>query len=185
MTPSPKTSPGDRTKHRRELIGKSYGELLKLAGRQMSNERATHTLTTTALANEVSVKLLEDQQLPTQNRGQFMAYASKAIRHTLIDYARGKGRQKRGGDRQRVDFDSVGEICDQSCDANRTDGQVVREAVRALAARHPRTAKVVELRYFDGLSINEVAKTLQISLATVKRDWALAKVWLRQELARQ
>lgn len=164
---------------RAELIQAAYGELCRIASAKMANERQNHTLTSTALVNEVSMKLLTESQLPVANRGQFFAYAARAMRHYLIDHARTKGRQKRGGNRNRLGFDEA-IVASQE---QRDDFLALNEALDELAQIDPRKAQLVEMRYFGGMSNQEIASTLEISLATVKRDWTVARTWLQSELS--
>ncbi|EMI40747.1 ECF subfamily RNA polymerase sigma-24 factor [Rhodopirellula sp. SWK7] len=126
----------------------------------------------------MSMKLLDDSRVPTESRGQFFAYASKAMRNLLIDHARTKGRQKRGGDRQKFSFDEALVACDEQ----RDDFLALNSALEKLAELEPRKAQVVEMRYFGGLSNQEIASALETSLATVKRDWEVARTWLLKTL---
>ena len=165
---------------RASAINAAYDELRKLAQGRMAGERLDHTLSATALVHEVSLKFLNDASLPTENRGKFFAYASQAMRNYLIDYARTRGRQKRGGDRKRVELeDAVSAAVDQ-----REELLALNEALEGLAVEEPRKASVVEMRYFGGLNNQEVADALDISVATVKRDWEVAQTWLRREMER-
>lgn len=160
-------------------IAAAYDRLRELASAKMLDERQDHTLTSTALVHEVSLKLLDESQVPMAGRGQFLAYASKAMRNYLIDHARTKGRQKRGGDRQKYSFDEAMTASDQ----RRDEFLELNDALEALAELEPRKAQVVEMRYFGGLSNQEIADALNSSLATVKRDWTVAKTWLQKTLA--
>lgn len=163
---------------RADLVQAAYGELCRIASAKMADERQNHTLTATALVNEVSMQLLTESQLPVTTRGQFFAYAAKAMRHYLIDHARMKGRQKRGGDRRKLEFDEAIMACQQQ----RDDFLALNEALDELAHVDPRKAQLVEMRYFGGMSNQEIARVLEISLATVKRDWTVARAWLLSEL---
>ena len=163
---------------RANLIQAAYNDLRKLAATKMIGERQDHTLTSTALVHEVSLRMLNDSHVPTENRGQFFAYASTAMRNLLIDHARTCGRQKRGGDRRKFSFDEATIACDEQCD----DFLALDEALTKLAELEPRKAQVVEMRYFGGMSNQEIASTLGVSLATVKRDWVVAQSWLLREL---
>ena len=163
---------------RADLIQASYQELHRIASAKMAEERQNHTLTSTALVHEVSLRLLTESQLPAGGRGQFYAYAAKAMRHYLIDHARSKGRQKRGGGRSRLSIDEAVLASREQ----RDDFLALNEALDELAQIAPRKARLVELRYFGGLSNLELADALQISPATVKRDWTVAKAWLLNEL---
>ncbi len=168
---------GDR-EARAKIIQAAYEDLRKLAAAKMSDQRLDHTLTSTALVHEVSIKILDDSQVPVANRGQFFAYASKAMRNVLIDHARTRGRQKRGGDRSRFTFDEAVIACREQ----RDDLLALNDALESLAEIDPRKAQVVEMRYFGGMSNQEIAEALETSLATVKRDWTVAKTWLMREL---
>lgn len=163
---------------RADLIRAAYDDLRKLAAAKMADEKMNHTLTSTALVHEVSLKMLNDSQLPLTNRNQFFAYASKAMRHFLIDHARTKGRQKRGGDRNKFSFEEAMIACQEQ----RDDILALNDALEALAEVDPRKAQLVEMRYFGGMSNQEIADALNISLATIKRDWLVAKTWLLNEL---
>lgn len=163
---------------RAQAVAAAYDRLRELATAKMAAERQNHTLTSTALVHEVSLKLLDESQLPMASRGQFLAYASKAMRNLLIDHARTKGRQKRGGGRERYSFDEAM----QACSEQRDDFLALNEALTELAEIEPRKAHVVEMRYFGGLSNQEIAEALDTSLATVKRDWTVAKTWLQKTL---
>ena len=168
---------GDR-EARADLIQAAYNELRSLAAGKMRDERADHTLTATALVNEMAVRLMDESQVPVQNRKQFFAYASTAMRRLLVDHARGKKREKRGGDRIRFSFEEAMVACEEQSD----ELLALNDALNALAELKPRKARVVEMRYFGGMSNQEVADTLEISVATVKRDWDVARGWLIREL---
>ena len=163
---------------RAEIIRAAYADLRQLAGAKMRSERQNHTLSATALVHEVSVKLLNETSLPATGRAQFLAYAAKAMRNLLIDHARTRGRQKRGGDKKKVSFEDA---LSASQDRN-LEFLALNDALDSLAQIDPRKAQVVEMRYFGGLSIQETAEVLCVSVATVKRDWDVAKTWLRREL---
>ena len=166
-------------KARGQLIQSAYEELRKLANQKMQSQEQNHTLTATALVNEASIKLLDASHVPFENRKQFFAYASTAMRRLLIDHARGKGRQRRGGDKKKFSFDEALVACQEQ----RDDILALNEALDHLAELKPRCAQVVEMRYFGGMSNQEVADSLGVSLATVKRDWEVAKCWLLCELS--
>ena len=166
---------------RASLIQAAYDDLRQLAAAKMADERQNHTLTSTALVHEVSLRLLNDSRVPMGSRGQFFAYASKAMRNLLVDHARTRGRQKRGGDRQKFSFDEAMIACQEQ----RDDLLRLNDALAELAEVNPRKAQVVEMRYFGGLSNQEIASALSISIATVKRDWMVAKAWLLNQLVTQ
>ena len=159
---------------RANLIAAAYDDLRKLAGGKMSAERQDHTLSATALVNEVSIRMLTDSRVPMESRGQFFAYASRAMRNLLIDHARTKGRQKRGGDRKKFSLEEAVVSATEESE----DLLALNDALETLAEMEPRKAQVVEMRYFGGLSNQDVANALGISLATVKRDWDVARTWL-------
>ena len=174
-----RASQGD-SQARGELIRATYGELRALADRRMRDERPDHTLTATALVHEVSVQLLERSQVPVENHGQFLALAARAMRNLLIDHARTKGRQKRGGGQKKLSLDEAL----VACETQTAQLLELHEALNRLAEIDPRKGKVVEMRYFGGMSIDETAAALGISPATVKRDWEVARTWLLRELQR-
>ncbi len=163
---------------RAQLIEAAYQELRQLAVGKMADERQDHTLTSTALVHEVSMRMLNESQLPMENRSQFFAYASKAMRNLLIDHARTRGRQKRGGDRKKFSFDEAMIACNQQ----RDEFLQLNEVLEQFEEIEPRKAQVVEMRYFGGMSNQEIASALGVSLATVKRDWLVAQSWLLREL---
>ena len=163
---------------RAELILAAYDDLRRLASGKMAGERQNHTLTATALVNEISANLMGDRAVPTENRGQFFAYAAKSMRNLLIDHARAKSRQRRGGDRERVSLNEADAVDDQQ----RKELLALNDALTAFAEVDARKAQVVEMRYFGRMTNEEIATALDVSLATVKRDWEVAKAWLREEL---
>ena len=164
---------------RGELIAAAYDDLRQLAAGKMTRERQDHTLTATALVNELSAKLLNESPIPTGNRGQFFAYAASAMRNMLIDYARSKGRQIRGGDRQRVPLSDDQTSEQKQCD----DLLVLNDALDEFAKLNERKAKVVEMKYFGRMTNAEIADALEISVGTVKRDWETARAWLSDRLS--
>ena len=178
LTPLFDKAPQGDADARAEFIQAAYDDLRKLAAAKMADERANHTLSSTALVHEVSVRMMTDAKLPVADPSQFLAYASKAMRNYLIDHARNRGRQKRGGERKRLTFDDVMIACEEQ----RDDILALNEALERLAEVSPRRARLVEMRYFGGLSNQEIAEALDISPATVKRDWAVAKTWLLNKL---
>ena len=155
-----------------------YDELRQLAERYFRGERPAHTLQPTALVHEAFLRLADsDQQY--ENRGHFMAVAALAMRNLLVSHARAKGAQKRGGAWQQVALDDA----DSGDAINAIDILALHEALQRLAERSPRQAKVVELRVFAGQTIEESAELLEIAPATVKADWAVARAWLKAQLA--
>ena len=156
-----------------------YDELRRLAARYMRRERPGQTLQATALVHDVYLRLLQDSHLSWQNRAHFFGIAARSMRQILIERARSRGAAKRGGSRIRVTFDP-GLIAPAQAPA--LDLEALDEALTRLAALDAELARVVEVRFFGGLSIEETAEALNISPATVKRRWTLAKAWLAREL---
>jgi len=158
-----------------------YDELRRQASRFLRKERANHTLQTTALINEAYLKLINQRGVEWQNRAHFFAIASVAMRRILVDYAKGRHREKRGGAGEDLPLDEALQI---SSNEKSIDLIALDEALDNLAKFDARQAKVVELRYFSGLSIDETAEVLGVSNATVRLDWNLAKAWLRKEITK-
>jgi RNA polymerase sigma-70 factor (ECF subfamily) len=155
-----------------------YDELRRLAHYHMKGEKAGHSLQTTALVNEAYMRLVDYKRMQWQNRAHFMAAAAQAMRRILVDHAR-RHNAKRGKDAAHVALDAEALLC-----ADRSeDFQALDDALRALAVRAPRKAHVVELRFFGGLSVEEVADVLRVSPVTVMREWKSAKAWLYRALA--
>jgi RNA polymerase sigma factor (TIGR02999 family) len=161
-----------------ELVPAVYGELRRLAHRYLRQERPGHTLQPTALVNEVYLKLIDQDQVTWQNRAHFFGVAAQMMRHLLIDYAKAKGAVKRGGGAARTVLDE--NIA--SVNAPAGDLLAVDEALTRLATLDPQQARIVELRVFGGLTVEETAEVLGISAPTVKRDWRTAKTWLYREV---
>ncbi len=155
-----------------------YEELRRMAHRYMQQERAGHTLQTTALVNEAYVRLVGQQKIEWQSRAHFFAVTAQVMRHVLIDHARQRHYAKRGGGAQHV---SLG---DASLMTQERAAELVAldEALDELAQLDPRKGRVVELRYFGGLSLEETAEVLKVSLMTVRRDWRAAKAWLYRRM---
>ena len=171
---------GDRTALDR-LTPLVYDELHRLARLYMRGERAGHTLQTTALVNEAYLRLIDSSQVRWQNRAHFMAVSAQLMRRILVDFARSRLYQKRGGNAEQVSFDEALIVAR----GKGTDLVALDDALTALASVDPRMSQVVELRFFGGLSVEETAEVLKISTDTVTSDWKLAKVWLRQRLDRK
>jgi RNA polymerase sigma factor (TIGR02999 family) len=155
-----------------------YEELRSQAAHYMKRERIGHTLQATALVNEAYLRLIDIKHVQWQNRAHFFAMSARVMRRILVDSARARGNVKRGGDVSRVSFD-------EAFIASEEPGQdlvALDEALRRLETVHPRKAEVVELRYFGGLSLEETAEALHVSVDTVKRDFRFAKLWLLREL---
>jgi RNA polymerase sigma factor (TIGR02999 family) len=173
-------SEGDEAAFER-LMPVVHDELRRLARRYMAGERRGHTLQATALVNEAYLRLIEVKKVRWQNRAHFFAMSARLMRRILVDFARSKGYQKRGGGGQKVTLD----------DALLVGGEPGRDlvalddALTAFAEMDPRKSQVVELRFFGGLTVPETAEVLKVSPETVMRDWSLAKVWLMRELRRE
>lgn len=160
-----------------ELARLLYRELHRLAERAMRRERQDHTLQPTVLVHEAYLQLLQTDRIDWQNRSHFLALASNTMRRVLVDHARAARAEKRPGGHQQVELNSRVQVAEQQVDVLN-----LNEALDRLAAFDKRLAEVVEMRFFGGLSFEEIAEALGISLRTAKRDWALAKTWLYTEL---
>lgn len=154
-----------------------YDELLRLAHRYMRRERPGHSLQSTALVHEAYIRLVNYQRMNWQGRAHFYSVAAQAMRRILVEHARRKN-QKRGGGVQRISLDEAAEVGT----GRPRDLIALDEAMVALARVDERKSKVVEMRFFGGLSVEETAEVLKISAITVKRDWSTAKLWLYREL---
>lgn len=160
------------------LLPLVYEELRALAESYLQRERPDLTLQATALVHEAYLRLIKQEEVQWQNRAHFFAVAAQAIRRILVDHARGHARQKRGGDRERVRLDE-----DVAVSPERDlDLVAVDEALLELAQLNQRQAQIVELRFFGGLSLRDVAEVLKVSPRTVDGDWSMARAWLRREL---
>lgn len=164
-----------------ELLPLVYEELRAIARRRLRHERTGHTLTTTALVHEAYLKLIRLKGMPWQSRAHFLAIAAQAMRNILVSYALRRKRLKRGGGARPVSLEEAEGVA-----VGDTDGiLVLHGALERLAALDPRHARIVECRFFGGMTVEETACALGISEATVKRDWKLLRAWLRRELDRQ
>jgi RNA polymerase sigma factor (TIGR02999 family) len=163
-----------------ELLPLVYDELRRLARHQMSGERKGHVLQATALVNEAFLRLVDIQQIQWRDRAHFFAMAARVMRRVLVEEARARSYQKRGGGAPHVSFD------ENSAMPQPSGRQLVAldDALDALALDHERKARVVELRYFGGLSVEETAGILEVSAETVMRDWKYARAWLLRELTK-
>lgn len=159
-----------------------YAELRRLARRAMGRERTDHTLEATALAHEAFVRLLPQQDVSWQNRAHFFAIAARMMRRVLTDYARQRAAERRPPAAARVTLTGVAAALGEGPDP---DALAVHQALEQLAALDARPAEIVQLRFFGGLTNEEVAHVLDLSVATVERDWRFARAWLRRELARR
>jgi RNA polymerase sigma factor (TIGR02999 family) len=162
------------------LVPLVYQELRRLAHLHLQSERADHTLQSTALVNEAFLRLNGADPIRLQNRGHFIAIASRAMRQILVDYARSRGARKRDGG-CRVIIEDLGEL--PSGDEN-VPIVALDQALDALSKVDARQGQIVEMKFFGGLSTQEIADVLDISLATVERKWATARIWLRREMKR-
>jgi RNA polymerase sigma factor (TIGR02999 family) len=165
-----------------DLMPLVYDELHRQAKRYLRRERQGHTLQTTALIHEAYLKLIGQQNVEWEGRTHFYAIAAQAMRRILVDYARTQKREKRGGDNIPLPIDEAMQIAGK--DEKTVDLLALDEALVRLAARDERQARVVELRYFADLSLEETAAALGISRATAALDWSMAKAWLFRELKR-
>ncbi len=164
-----------------ELFPLVYDELHRQAARHLRRERQDHTLQTTALIHEAYLKLIDQREVNWESRTHFFAIAAQMMRRILIDYARAKHREKRGGDAVNLPLEEAALIVsdDKSIDLIALD-----EALNRLAKIDAQQVRVIELRYFSGLSLEETAEALKVSRTTVANDWAVAKAWLHRELTR-
>jgi len=160
------------------LIPLVHRELHGIARRCMAGERAAHSLQATALVNEAYLRLVDGKDVKWQDRAHFLAVAARAMRRILVDHARARLAQKRGGPVTRVAFDEALVVTNE----RRQDFVALDDALTALAAFDDRKSRVIELRFFGGLSVEETALVLKVSPATVIGDWRLAKAWLQREM---
>lgn len=160
------------------LLPLVHSELHRLARRYMAGERPDHTLQPTALVNEAYLRLIEINRVQWQNRSHFLAVAARAMRRILVDVARARRNEKRGGAFERIALDDGLALTNRPIELVALD-----EALQKLAAVNARQASVVELHFFGGLTLEEAADVLQVSRDTVKRDWRFAKLWLLRELS--
>jgi len=161
-----------------QLIPVVYGELRRIAGNFMRRQNQGHTLQASALVNEAFLRLVDSNKVNWQSRTHFFAVSAQLMRRVLVDAARRRNSQKRGGDRFRITLDDRIDISDE----NETDLVALDEALTRLADLNPRHSRIVELRYFGGLTEEQVAETLSVSARTVRRDWSVARAWLYREL---
>jgi RNA polymerase sigma factor (TIGR02999 family) len=168
---------GDKAAEK-ELFGLVYEPLRRIARRQLASIRPGQTLQTTAVVHEAYIRLAGREGQAWQDRVHFFAVAARAMRHILIDHARSRGYAKRGGGAPQVTLDEPRASSTQ----RPADVLALDEALQRLEAEDPRRSRVVELRYFGGLTNQEIAEVLKVSPATVERDWRYARAWLHQEL---
>jgi RNA polymerase sigma-70 factor, ECF subfamily len=164
-----------------KLVPLVYDELRRLAGRYMRRERPDHTLQPTALVHEAYLRLIGQRNVQWQNRSHFFGVAARMMRRILVDHARTKKAEKRGGNEARIPLnESLAFTAEKSAELLALD-----EALTRLSQRDPRQGQVVELRFFGGLSEEETAAVLGISTRTVKRDWTVARAWLYKEISKR
>lgn len=163
------------------LIPQVYEELRRLAGHYMRSERSNHTLQATALVHEAYARLVQRPKVPWQSRAHFFATASQLMRHILVDHARAHRAGKRGGMHHQVTLDeAILPAQDRSIDV-----LALHQALERLTTFDLRQGRIVELHFFGGLNFEEIAMVLKLSERTVKRDWSMARAWLRSELSKQ
>ncbi|MCA9140238.1 MAG: sigma-70 family RNA polymerase sigma factor [Planctomycetales bacterium] len=161
------------------LIQQVYDRLHSLADKLLQHESPAHTLQPSALVNEAYLRMVDQKQVDWKGTTHFYAVSARMMRRILVDHARGKKRDKRGGGAERIG------LTEDLCVTDRRDEDVlaVDEAIKKLAALEPRQAQVVELRFFGGMSVAQVAETLGVSKRTVEADWTVLRAWLRRELS--
>ena len=169
---------GGDVEARDELVPLVHLELRKRAAAYLRRERPNHTLQPTALVNEAYLRLVDAQDVAWQDRTHFLAVSARIMRHILVDHARARRYQKRGGDVSRVTFDEALVVTNEPTQ----DFVALDDALEALAKFDERKSRVVELRFFGGLTVEETASVVKVSPETVMRDWQLAKVWLQREM---
>jgi len=162
------------------LLAAIYDDLHAQAARAMRREGGEHTLQATALVHEAYLRLVDQKHVDWKNRAHFFAIAAQSMRRVLVDHARGRLAEKRGGGVEKV---TLSDAAVGANDDDAVDVLALHDALERLAALDPDQARVVELRYFGGMNIDETAEALGISAATVKREWAVARAWLKRELS--
>jgi RNA polymerase sigma-70 factor, ECF subfamily len=174
-------SGGDRSASE-QLMAAVYAELHRQAARAMGRETPDHTLQATALVNEAYLRLIDQRRVQWRNRAHFFGVAAQLMRRILVDHARARLAEKRGGGLRPVTLGNADAAGDAAPDESGVDVLVLHEALERLAVIDPRQARIVELRYFGGMNIEDTAEALDLSPATIKREWAVARAWLRREL---
>ncbi len=164
-----------------KLTSLVYDELRRIAHRYMQQERDGHTLQTTALVHEAYARLVGGQKIEWQNRAHFFGVVAQVMRHVLIDHARRRNYAKHGGDIQQVPLEDATAMSEERA----AELIALDEALDELAKLDPRKSRIVELRYFGGLSLEETASVLDVSVMTVRRDWRAAKAWLYKQVGRR
>jgi RNA polymerase sigma factor (TIGR02999 family) len=163
-----------------KLLELVYDDLRRLAAAYMRDERSDHTLQATALVHEAYLRLVDWENVSWENRAQFFAVAAQVMRRVLVDHARGRNAAKREGSQHKLALDDAVSFANE----NEFDVLALEDALMSLEKLDPRQAKIVELRFFGGLSIDEAAHVLKISTTTVKREWTIAKAWFQRELSK-
>ncbi|HYH87505.1 MAG TPA: sigma-70 family RNA polymerase sigma factor [Pyrinomonadaceae bacterium] len=164
-----------------ELLPLIYGELRKLASNYLRRERSGHTLQATALVHEAYLRLVDQNQVQWQNRAHFFGVAAQMMRRILVDHARAHDADKRGGEFQKLSLDENLDVSGDDKDLNLV---ALDDALNRLAELDPQKSKIVELRFFGGLSVEETAEVLGVSAPTVKRQWRMAKAWLYGQVSK-
>jgi RNA polymerase sigma factor (TIGR02999 family) len=164
-----------------ELIPIVYDELRRMAHRYMRQERPGHTLQTTALINEAYIRLVDHKGIRWKNRAHFYGVAAQAMRRVLVDYARTRGSAKRWGGMRRVDLDEAAAVAKKQAE----DLLALDDALTKLASIDPRKSMIVEMKYFGGMTAEEIAEAIGVSVPTINREWNPAKAWLLRELSFQ
>jgi len=167
-----------------QLMQLVYDELKRQAARAMRREDIAHTLQPTALVNEAYLRLVDQTRIEWQNRAQFFGVAAQVMRRILVDHARTRRAEKRGGGAVAVSLHEALHAGDQPIADDGMEVLVLHEAIERLSTFDPMQARIIELRYFAGLSIEDTADALGTSISTVKREWKIARAWLRLELER-
>jgi RNA polymerase sigma-70 factor (ECF subfamily) len=162
-----------------ELIPLVYDELRRLAGRYMRRESQDHTLQTSALVNEAYMRLVDQRSVQWQNRAQFFGVAAQLMRRVLVDHARRRSRAKRGGGIQMVSLNDQSVMSNEAAEVVALD-----EALRNLAEMDPRKSQIVEMKFFGGLTNDEVAEVLKVTSRTIEREWRKAKAWLHRAISK-
>ncbi len=165
-----------------QLLPMVYAQLRAAAARAMAAERCSHTLQPTALVHEAYLKLLGPRETPWAHRAHFYAAAAEAMRQILIDHARARGRRKRGGNARHRTLEESLTLAEPNGEDGSTDFIALDEAIRRLEVQDPRAAQVVHLKFYAGLTIEQIACALGVSERTIKNDWAFARAWLEREL---
>lgn len=163
-----------------KLLELVYDDLRHLAGAYMKDERSDHTLQATALVHEAYMRMVDWENVTWENRAQFFAVAAQVMRRVLVDHARGRNAAKREGSQHKLALDEAVSFANEE----EFDVLALEDALQSLEKLDPRQAKIVELRFFGGLSIDEAAHVLKTSATTVKREWTIAKAWFQRELSR-